>query len=325
VTAEPLVSVVVPVFNVATYLDECLQSIRGQIYTNWNCTIVDNASTDPTPDIARRFAALDSRFRHQRFNDFVSAIANHNRAFESVPAESEFCKVVQADDWLYETCLARMVEVASSHPSVGVVSAYQLWERRVHLQGLPYETTFCPGHDILRGTLRGEYHVTGGPTAHMLRSAFLRERRPFYEEGFRHTDTEAILWMLTRHDFAFVHEVLTFARDQADSRSRWSRELNSHAAEDIVFLLRYGRAVLEPKAYRERLRDRLRTYVSWHVRQVGHSSWLQSDEFFEFHREKCGQILAASNGDREVAAAMTAVRVLLARDSVRRFVHTNPS
>ncbi len=99
--AEPLVSVVVPVFNGATYLDECLESILRQTYTNWDCTIVDNASTDATPEIARRFAARDSRFRHQRFDDFVSAIANHNRAFELIPADSEFCKVVQADDWLY--------------------------------------------------------------------------------------------------------------------------------------------------------------------------------------------------------------------------------
>lgn len=321
--AEPPVSVVVPVFNGATYLDECLQSVFRQSYTNWNCTIIDNASTDATPDIARRFEALDPRFRHRRFDELVSAIANHNRAFESIAAESEFCKVVQADDWIHGTCLTRMVDAASGHPSVGVVSAYQLWERRVHLQGLSYETTFCPGHDILRGTLSGEYHVTGGPTAHMFRSAFVRERRPFYEQGFRHTDTEAVLWMLSRHDFAFVHEVLTFARDQAASRSRLSRELNSHAAEDIVFLLRYGRLVLEPEAYRERLRDRLRTYVSWHVRQLRHFSWLRSDEFFQFHREKREQILAASNGDREVTAAMAAVGVLLGRGGLRRFARSS--
>ena len=52
-----MVSVVVPVYNGAAYLTECLDSVLGQSYDAWSCTIVDNASTDATPEIASVYAA----------------------------------------------------------------------------------------------------------------------------------------------------------------------------------------------------------------------------------------------------------------------------
>ena len=120
------------------------------------------------------------------------------------------------------------------------MSAYQLRDRRVDLAGLPYTTTFATGRDIIRRTLLGRFNVTGAPTATLLRTRFVRERDPFWEEGFRHEDTEALLRMLTQRDFVFVHQILTFAREQQGSRYRWSENMNSQGTEDIVFLLRYG-------------------------------------------------------------------------------------
>lgn len=316
--AEPLVSVVVPVYNGAEYLDECLTSIRDQTYERWTCVVVDNASTDDTAKIAERHTSADERFVHRRFDEFVSATDNHNRAFAAVDPDSEFCKMVQGDDWLYPECLERMVEAGLAHPTAGIVSAYQLWGDNVHLNGLPYATTFVPGREALRATLRGDYNVTGGPTAHMMRSRWMREREPFWEHGLRHQDTEAALWLLSRHDLAFVHQVLTYARKQAGARSDWSIRMRSDRAEDIVFVLRYGRSVMDDVEYRDRLRWRLRRYVRWHVRQAAHLSWLRDAEFFRFHRLKCRQILEASGGDREVAAAVAVVRLLLLRGGAAR-------
>jgi glycosyltransferase involved in cell wall biosynthesis len=305
---------VTPVHNGADYLEECVESILAQTYSNWDYAIVDNASSDATPEIASRYAARDSRIRHLRFEEFVDATASYNRAFDAVRPESEFCKVVGADDWLYPECLERMVRAAAVSSTVGIVGAYQLWDRhRIHLHGLPYTTTFARGPEILRGMLLGAYHVTGGPTATMLRAAFVRERRPFYQQGFRHEDTEAAFWLLTRHDFAFVHQVLTFRREQPQARITWSYKMNSQEAEDIVFLLRYGRLVLSEAEYRGRLRELLKVYVVWHGRQLPRISRLRDPSFFELHAQKRRQILAEANGDRDVDLAMAAVGAMLLR------------
>jgi glycosyltransferase involved in cell wall biosynthesis len=309
----PLVSVVTPVYNGATYLAECLESVLAQTYQHWTCAIVDNASTDATPEIARGFAERDSRFRHLRFDDFVDAAGNHNRAIAAISPDSEFCKVVQADDWLYPDCLTRMVAAASVSETIGVVSAYQLWGRNVHLDGLPYEVAFARGRDILRSTLLGEFNLTGGPTATMLRSAFVRERQPFYDATFQHHDSEAMLWMHSRHDVAFVHQILTYARRQPGSRMAWSVKMRSERPEEILFVLRYGRMVLDDAEYRARLRAVLRRYVLSQGRQFLRVSLLRDSEFFEFHRVKRRQILAAADGDQDVRLAMVAIGLLLLR------------
>ena len=312
---DPLVSVVTPVYNGADYLEECVESILAQTYENWNYTIVDNASSDATPEIAEAFAMRDSRIRHLRFDKFVDATENHNRAFAAISTDSEFCKLVQADDWLYPECLSLMTQAARVSNTVGVVSSYQLWGHRVILDDLPYGTTFAAGRDILRGILLGVIG-TGSPTATMLRSAFVRERRPFYMESLRHDDTEAMLWMLSRHDFAFVHQVLSFARKQPESRSSWSRKMNSSSPENILFLLRYGRAVLNDTEYRAHLRANLKSYVSWHLRQFPRVSRLRDSEFFELHGLERNLILAEADGDPEVRAAMGVVGTLLFRGCV---------
>jgi glycosyltransferase involved in cell wall biosynthesis len=316
-SADPHVSVVTPVYNGADYLEECVESILGQTYSSWDYSIVDNASTDATPDIASRYAARDSRIRHVRCDEFVDVTANYNRALDAAAAESEFCKVVGADDWLFPECLERMVEAASVSETVGMVSAYQLWDReRVHLHGLPYTTTFAPGSEIVRGAVLGTLGVTGGPSASMLRTAFVRERRPYYQEGFRHDDTDAALWLLSRHDFAFVHQILTFRREQEGARITRSYNLNSQDPERIVFLLRYGKPVLDEGEFRATLRRMLREYVWWHVRQFPRISRMRDREFFEFHSDKRRQLLEESHGDGDVKAAMAVIGAMLVRGSV---------
>ncbi len=61
---QPLISVIVPCYNQAQYMDECLQSVLDQTYQNWECIIVNDGSPDNTEEVARRWLNKDSRFRY---------------------------------------------------------------------------------------------------------------------------------------------------------------------------------------------------------------------------------------------------------------------
>lgn len=61
--ANPLISVIVPVYNVAEYLTECINSIISQTYTNLEIILVDDGSTDDCPRICDEYASKDSRIR----------------------------------------------------------------------------------------------------------------------------------------------------------------------------------------------------------------------------------------------------------------------
>tara|TARA_R110001583_G_scaffold14135_8_gene59543 strand:- start:3677 stop:4624 length:948 start_codon:yes stop_codon:yes gene_type:complete len=67
---NPLVSIIIPTFNRAHLIGETLDSVFEQTYTNWECIIVDDGSTDNTRNVVNDYILKDSRFRyHYRPND----------------------------------------------------------------------------------------------------------------------------------------------------------------------------------------------------------------------------------------------------------------
>lgn len=75
---QPLISIIVPCYNQAQYLDECLQSVLLQTYQNWECIIVNDGSPDQTEEVAEKWTSKDQRFIyiHQE-NLGVSAARNN--------------------------------------------------------------------------------------------------------------------------------------------------------------------------------------------------------------------------------------------------------
>ena len=75
---QPFISIIVPCYNQAQYLDESLQSVLNQTYQNWECIIVNDGSPDNTEEIALQWTNKDPRFRylHQE-NSGVSAARNN--------------------------------------------------------------------------------------------------------------------------------------------------------------------------------------------------------------------------------------------------------
>src|SRR6266567_1415436 len=136
-SSQPLVSVVVPVYNEVEYLGECLESILAQTYSNWNCVVVDNCSTDGSGEIAARYAAKDPRIRVHSNREFLRAVPNYNVAWRQISLECKYAKMVFSDDWIFPECLERMVAVAEEHPTVGIVGAYGLQGKQVMWIGLP--------------------------------------------------------------------------------------------------------------------------------------------------------------------------------------------
>ncbi|HZR91921.1 MAG TPA: glycosyltransferase family A protein [Gaiellaceae bacterium] len=307
-----LVTVVTPVHNGAAHLAECVESVLAQTYDNWQHVIVDNCSSDRTPEIARSYARRDERIRYLRHDEFVEVVASYNRAFRVAAAsEGSFCKLLGADDWLYPECLERMVDLAERHPSVGLVTAYRVKNGKVDLADLPPGVDFAPGHEVLAASLLRRISVIGSPTSILLRSDLVRRRDPFYDESFRHADTEAAYWVLTQSDFALVHRVVTFSRSSERSQSSISTGLNSHRAERVRMVLRYGPGCLSRRDYRRQLRRELAQYVYWHVKQRAKPSRRSDHAFQDFHRRAVELIRAEGSDDADVRRATALVARLL--------------
>ena len=77
---KPFFSVIIPVYNVAPYLRECLDSVLKQTFTDWEAICVDDGSTDESGAILDEYAAKDKRFRviHQANAGVSAPSKRHN-------------------------------------------------------------------------------------------------------------------------------------------------------------------------------------------------------------------------------------------------------
>jgi glycosyltransferase involved in cell wall biosynthesis len=266
VSRRPLVWVVTPVYNGERYLAECIESVLAQTYDHWRYLVVDNCSTDRTPEIVRAYAAQDPRVRLHQNTNFLPMMQNWNHALQLLPDEAEYCKVVHADDTLFPECLERMTEVAERHPSVAIVTSYALYGESVRHEGVPYPVQVVDGRDICRSTLRGECYVFGSPSSILLRASTVRDRPSFYNEQNLHADTEVCFDLLKDADLGFVHQVLTRTRLHSDAVTSFAVRINTFHYAWLAIHLRYGPLYLSKREFRRQLLSRLQSYAIFLVK-----------------------------------------------------------
>jgi glycosyltransferase involved in cell wall biosynthesis len=286
--SQPLVSVVTPVYNGATYLAECIESVLAQTYPNWEYVIVNNCSKDHTLDIAQHYARQDKRIRIYNNDSFLTLMQNWNHALRQISAESKYCKVVHADDRLLPECLTQMIRVAEAHPSVGLVGAYRMvgWSTgsKVGCYGFPYPDTLMSGREVCRLTLLGKLYVFGTPSNLLIRSSLIRERETFYNELNRHAvlDLEACYETLQTTDFGFVHQILTYTRMHDSSvTSLFASRFSTLVPGRIVLLAKYSPIYLTSQEYEQRFQEMLKGYYT----MLGSSVFHRRDKkFWNYHK-----------------------------------------
>ena len=106
---EPLISVIVPVYKVEQYLDECVQSIINQTYNNLEIILVDDGSPDLCPAICDKYVEIDHRVVviHKQNEGVCSA---RNAALSI--AKGDYIGFVDGDDYLAPDYAEYMIDMA---------------------------------------------------------------------------------------------------------------------------------------------------------------------------------------------------------------------
>ena len=106
-----MISIIVPIYNVARYLPECLDSILAQTEPNWEAILVDDGSTDDSGSICDAYVQNDPRFRviHQENSGAANA---KNAGLDA--AEGEYVAFIDSDDWVDPDWLEKMLSALES-------------------------------------------------------------------------------------------------------------------------------------------------------------------------------------------------------------------
>lgn len=110
---HPLVSIVIPAYNNADYLDDTMASVLGQTYPNLEVIVADHASTDDTWAVMQRYQS-DPRVTLLHTEAGGGALRNWNRVSQA--ATGDLIKLVCGDDLLYPTIVAQQVAALVAEP-----------------------------------------------------------------------------------------------------------------------------------------------------------------------------------------------------------------
>ena len=148
---RPLISLIVPIYNVENYLRMCLDSIANQTYSNIEVLLVNDGSPDGSAAICQEFVAKDSRFRYiEKENGGLSDARNAGIA----EAEGEFLSFIDSDDWIEPTYVEDLYRAALLNDAEVVVSNYQEFhqERNVYLIHLfeDYYESHYSGEELIQ-------------------------------------------------------------------------------------------------------------------------------------------------------------------------------
>ena len=152
---NPKVSIIIPAYNIAPYLERCLESVRCQTYKELQIIIIDDGSGDQTGQIADTFAEKDKRFRviHKE-NGGVSAA----RKTGLEQADGEYIGFVDGDDYIEPEMYEKLIGLAVEYDADIAHCGYQMvFPDRVDLyhgtKQLKVQDTYTGVKDLLEGNL----------------------------------------------------------------------------------------------------------------------------------------------------------------------------
>ena len=208
---QPLISVIIPAFNAAIFIERCLESVLRQSYSHYEVIVVNDGSTDRTADIPRGYG---DRIRHfSQENQGPSVARNHGFSL----AKGAFVAFLDADDYWLPDFLSRCIEFFEQYPKAEAVSTGQ---KIITWKGGKGEVHINP--PLLRGDqekqdarLLFEFfpfwaeqdHIR--PAACMLRKALVDRAGPMREDLRLGEDLEYWGYLATFGTWGFIPEVLS--------------------------------------------------------------------------------------------------------------------
>ena len=122
---QPLCSVVMPTYNDSRHLAAAIESILDQTFRDFEFIIIDDCSTDKTPEILEQYRCQDTRIRIVRNAENLGVARSLNKAIALT--QSPFIARMDGDDLSLPTRLEKQIAYMQAHPEVGVLGTQNIF------------------------------------------------------------------------------------------------------------------------------------------------------------------------------------------------------
>lgn len=224
----PVVSVVMSVYNGARYLVDAIESILAQEFADFELLLIDDASSDDSPQIINAYSARDPRIRPISNGENIGLTRSLNKGLTL--ARGMFLARLDADDLALPTRFGRQVAFLNTHPSIGLVgSGYELIDESNTIIGRvsPPET-----HVEINWRLLWDNPI--GHSTVMFRRALMERYGLAYDESLRYAQDYDLWVRLATHTYlANIPDALVRYRTHTESITTAHRDQQVQTAMDI--------------------------------------------------------------------------------------------
>lgn len=162
----PKISVLIPTYNYAKYLDEAIQSVLNQTYQDFELIVIDNNSSDNTKFILSKYKE-NPKIKFIINDKNIGMAQNWNKCI--LESSGEYIKFLNADDFLEPTCLEKQVEILDSDLSISLVTSYKrLVGNKRTIITLPFMYK-VDGFEAIKNSLEKNGNWIGEPTVVMFK------------------------------------------------------------------------------------------------------------------------------------------------------------
>lgn len=241
-TPSPLVSIVMPIYNGERYMRKAIESILAQTYTQWECIIIDDCSTDNTATILMSYKDERIRVITQKENQGVGAAL----ALGVEAAKGAYIARMDGDDIALPERLAKQVAFMEAHPEYGVIGSHYRLIGEENEKGRP---VMIP---VIDEAIKFRMLITF-PFCHptmMFRASLLHDNKLNYDPSYPIAEDYVLLIELyDKTHFYNMPESLLKYRKHSGSVTTLKKAKNADAKWAIVAA--YHKQVLS-EAFRER-------------------------------------------------------------------------
>lgn len=249
----PLVSVIVPIYNVEDYLQICCDNVMSQTYKNIEIILVNDGSTDGSYEIAKRCAKMDSRIvLLNQENGGLSAARNAGLKV----AKGEYVLFVDSDDWIERDCVQVLLQNIQENASdvSCCLAQYVSSTGSIRRGRRSFGMDSLYGDEILPDALLVKTFPTSA-CGKLYRRGFLSENSLLFKDGIVNEDTLfSIQIACLARKITFVDKVLFDIREREGSISRSSFE---RLFQDMHMALLSARSFMQEHGYYNDYVDKL--------------------------------------------------------------------
>lgn len=205
---NPLVSVLMTVYNRELYIKEAIESVLQSKYTNFELIIVDDCSTDGSVEIARNYEQMDNRIKVFVNSNNLSDYPNRNCA--AGYANGKYIKYLDSDDVLYPYGINIMVDRMESYPeaALGLVKVVGFNE--------PFPILLRPEESYRTSFLNSKFLFGNAPSSVIIRRDAFEAINGF--SGLNQLgDMECWLKLAAQYPILLVEGIVAFSRDHPHS------------------------------------------------------------------------------------------------------------